>query len=440
MHTLHCPASTRGVFFSAVLAIELTFGVASPARAFDQAKPNTLGREEISEGWVLLFDGESTFGWQERRGAEAAVVDGALQVVSGERGWLGTTTEFADFVLRMEYRVDEPGAACEVVLRCAAPGDPRRAGTPLKFESVDASETWNRVEIRAEGPHLNVAANGKPAARTEIPSSDYARRPRGLIGLAGNGTVTFRNVALRPLGTEPIFNGRDLTGWSVVPGHQSVYRVTPEGWLNVTDGNGQIETESVWDDLVLQLDVISNGDHLNSGVFFRGDRGAFWSGYESQVRNEWITEVTLKDGTTLEGSYTEKGDRAELRRCEDDGKRLRPTDDVRELSKNDIAKTTEHRASPVDFGTGGVYNLQPARTVVPSDRRWYTKTIVAAGNHIAVWVDGYPVSDFTDTRPRGRNARTNQRLEAGPISLQGHDPTTDLSFRNLRLAPLPKRP
>jgi len=88
----------------------------------------------------------------------------------------------------------------------------------------------------------------------------------------------------------------------------------------------------------------------------------------------------------------------------------------------------------VDFGTGGVYGLQPARKVVPSDREWFTKTIVAHGNHMAVWVNGYPVSDFTDIRPLGRDARSNCRLEAGPISLQGHDPTTDLSFRNIRMA------
>ncbi|NQT88301.1 hypothetical protein HQ560_16150 [bacterium] len=35
--------------------------------------------------------------------------------------------------------------------------------------------------------------------------------------------------------------------------------------------------------------------------------------------------------------------------------------------------------------------------------------------------------------------RRGSRLEAGVITLQGHDPTTDLSFRNLRIAEYPKR-
>jgi hypothetical protein len=36
------------------------------------------------------------------------------------------------------------------------------------------------------------------------------------------------------------------------------------------------------------------------------------------------------------------------------------------------------------------------------------------------------------------NARKEARLAAGVMSLQAHDPTTNLDFRNIRLAPLPK--
>jgi hypothetical protein len=77
--------------------------------------------------------------------------------------------------------------------------------------------------------------------------------------------------------------------------------------------------------------------------------------------------------------------------------------------------------------------------VVPTDREWFTKTIVAHGRHMAVWVNGHQVSDWTDPRPLDDSPRQGCRLKAGIISLQGHDPTTDLSFRNLRLAEYPKR-
>jgi hypothetical protein len=147
-----------------------------------------------------------------------------------------------------------------------------------------------------------------------------------------------------------------------------------------------LQTEAKWADFVLQLDCISNGKHLNSGVFFRSLPGQFWSGYKAQIRNQW------------------QGD----------------------------------RTKPVDFGTGGLYGRQPARKVVSSDKEWFTLTVVAQGKHIAIWVNGYQTVDFTDDRKAAEDARRGAKTDAGPISLQGHDPTTDLSFRNLRVAELPK--
>jgi hypothetical protein len=132
--------------------------------------------------------------------------------------------------------------------------------------------------------------------------------------------------------------------------------------------------------------VFSNGKHLNSGVFFRCLPGKKWSGYEAQIRNQW------------------EGD---------------------------------DRTKPVDFGTGGIYRRQPARKVVSSDKEWFTMTIAANGKHLAVWVNGYQTADFTDTRKPNVSAREGSKVDKGPISLQGHDATTDLSFRNIRIAALP---
>ena len=58
---------------------------------------------------------------------------------------------------------------------------------------------------------------------------------------------------------------------------------------------------------------------------------------------------------------------------------------------------------------------------------------------MATWVNGYQVSDWTDTRPPHENPRNGLRLAAGTITIQGHDPTTDLSFRKLRIAEIPPR-
>src|SRR5438128_2349511 len=71
------------------------------------------------------------------------------------------------------------------------------------------------------------------------------------------------------LSTKPLFNGKDLSGWKEYPGKKSRFSVTKEGWLNIKNGPGDLQTEGQWADFVLQLDCISNGQHLNSGVFFR---------------------------------------------------------------------------------------------------------------------------------------------------------------------------
>ena len=67
-------------------------------------------------------------------------------------------------------------------------------------------------------------------------------------------------------------------------------------------------------------------------------------------------------------------------------------------------------------------------------------TLVADGPHMAAWVNGVQVSDWTDTRDRRTTIRaTASALEPGTLIIQGHDPTTDLSFRNLKAAETPKR-
>ena len=60
---------------------------------------------------------------------------------------------------------------------------------------------------------------------------------------------------------KPLFNGKDLTGWKEFPGKKSKFTVTTEGWINLKDGPGDLQTEGQWADFVLQLECISNGKH-----------------------------------------------------------------------------------------------------------------------------------------------------------------------------------
>jgi hypothetical protein len=208
----------------------------------------------------------------------------------------------------------------------------------------------------------------------------------GPIGLQfRTGKVEFRNIKLKPLGMRSIFSGKDLNGWKTYPDMKSRFSVTPEGWLKVKDGRGQLESEGQYADFTLDLEVFVNGKALNSGVFFRCIPGEQMNGYECQIQNGFL------DGD---------------------------------------------RTKPQDCGTGGFFRRQSARKVVANDQEWFRLTLLADGPHMAAWVNGYQVSDWTDTRPANANPRKGLRLEAGTLMLQGHDETTDLSFRNLRIAEL----
>src|SRR5687768_11997159 len=64
--------------------ITLLFAViAFPAFAEEKAKPNTLTPKQISEGWILLFDGETTFGW--RTQGEVTAKNGNLVLKGGDQ-------------------------------------------------------------------------------------------------------------------------------------------------------------------------------------------------------------------------------------------------------------------------------------------------------------------------------------------------------------------
>lgn len=381
------------------LLLSALIGLANLAIA---AEPNTLTPEEIADGWILLFDGHSDYGWKAGSKVNWKVSDGVITATEGDKGVLHTTSPFADYEFKVDFRAPKETNSGIFLRTPAVPLDAAVDCYELNIAEPDLSPfptgsfvnrqkgtgkgkpgEWQTFTVKAVGGHFLVELDGQQV----LDYNDPKPVRRGFIGLQFNqGKIEFRNVKLKPLGLESIFNGRDLSGWKVFPDKKSVFTVTPQGELNVKKGNGQLELEREFADFVLQLDIFSNGKFLNSGIFFRSIPGEFWQGYESQIQNGTVGNDPLK---------------------------------------------------PFDFGTGGIYRRQPARKVVSKDFEWFTKTLVVAGDHMAVWINGYQVNDWTDTRPANENPRNGLRLKGGTLSIQGHDPTTDLSFRKLRIVELP---
>jgi hypothetical protein len=351
--------------------------LAATVHAAEPAKPNTLTPKEIEEGWILLFDGETTFGWKTE--GDVKVENGVLLLGGAKRPTLTTTSIFPPAELRFEFKTKQMIDCMKLNLR----------GLVV---SNDTSSRWNRATIL-----WNRVANVSSPTYSIEPQIELGRMRLGQSGRRTTETepivfespadnvAEIRSIKLRPLEAKPLFNGKDLAGWKVFEDpkrNKSKWTVTKEGWLNVKNGPGDLQTERKYADFLLQLECISNGKWLNSGVFFRCVANECQNGYEAQIQNGY------KD--------------------------------------ND-------RTKPVDFGTGAIYRRVPARKVVPNDNEWFTMTVLAHGNHIATWVNGYQTVDWTDERPPNNNPRNGSKTGAGHISIQGHDPTTDLSFRNIRI-------
>jgi hypothetical protein len=397
-----------------LLACLFVFSLAVPCWAADDGKPNTLTPKEIAEGWILLFDGETTFGWMIDGGA--SVKDGVLIVGGTRTATASITTRFGmDFQLQFDF------LSCPAVCKLMGGiynGQTKDIDNKLRLAEGISDSQWHRCRIQAKyrkgyfetrtdiDP---VSGGGHVGAHVEDFLCESFHCAIG-FEVAKANKLSIRNIKLRPNNVKSLFNGKDLAGWKKFEADpkraKSQFSVTTDGWLSITNGPGDLQTTSEWADFVLQLDCRTNGDNLNSGVFFRCIPGEYQNGYEAQIQNQ----AAKQPKTYTIDEYDPKTHKLE--------------------TKKKIENWSQ------DYGTGAIYRRMPARRAAAKDREWFTMTVAAHGRHIATWVNGIQVLDWTDNRPENENARNGCRLKKGPISLQGHDPTTDLSFRNIRIADL----
>lgn len=363
-----------------------TLALSAPALAADPPKPNTLTQQEIADGWLLLFDGESTLGWA--ADGDVLVKDGELLFSSKTKpGKISRHPLPLPLEIQFDYQSESP------FMIEFGPVE-----NPAGFGRGGDANTWltRRVRYYREGKDIVYSClDGKDGMATEVGNETRSPAPAGSADRAvrfyssENTPARARNIKFRTQPGDELFNGKNLAGWTVNAADPkrkaSKFEVTDKGELHVTNGPGDLRTEKAFADFVLQFECKTNGDGLNSGVFFRCVPDEYQNGYEVQIQN------AFKDGD---------------------------------------------RTKPADFGTGAIYRRVPARKVIPNDKEWFTVTVMARGSHIATWVNGVPVVDWTDDRKPDPNPRKGLRTAAGHISIQGHDPTTDILFRNIRITEL----
>ncbi|MFG0263241.1 MAG: DUF1080 domain-containing protein, partial [Novipirellula sp. JB048] len=379
---------------------ETTFERQAYEASGDQLLAARLDEAEAAAGWIRLFDGHTFFGWEIAGDANWRIEDGTIVVDQGDPSLLCTSVPWMDYELTLEFNaeestnsgvflrtpleVEDPATECYEV-NIAGDDHPFPTGSVVQRQKVSeqvpaqASEPWRTMHIRLEGNELQVTLDDQLVCEY----TDDAALATGRIGLQHNeGRVAFRNLRLRPLGAKSLLD-EELAQWKKYPEMKAEYTIDEKGVMQVQGGKGQLETRQSYDDFVLLAEYKLATPEVNSGIFFRSIPGLEMMGYECQLND------AMKEGSPL---------------------------------------------VPADCGTGGIFRRQDARFIAGEPNQWNTVVLVAQGAKIAAWVRGVQVSDWQDEREPNENPRRGQRLQAGTIMIQGHDPTTDVQFKRFEIA------
>ena len=220
--------------------------------------PNTLSEQERNDGWILMFDGESTGGWR-GYGLDAfpvqswSVEDGAIKCSNSGNGEAGYDIifdeQFTNFHFKVDWMIEEGGNSGIFFLATEVPGEKiwynapeyqildnmsnhidntlgkdgnRRAGSlydliPPDPQNFKGPMQWNTAEIVSYEGTIAFKMNGEttmefhlwtPEWNEMIANSkfvdfneDFANVSKtGYIGLQDHGhAVWFRNIKIREL-------------------------------------------------------------------------------------------------------------------------------------------------------------------------------------------------------------------------------------------------
>ena len=210
---------------------------------------NTLTKQEVEDGWALLFDGKTINNWKTFNGGVVTgwkIIDGELHnsgVGSDHGGDIITKKQYANFELYLEWKVAQGSSSGifyhvqEGLTNAIYESGPEYQliddkGWPTELEAwqhsganygMDAPENtkikpideWNSTRIIVNGPHVEHWLNGNKVVEYQLwtnqwlqhkseskwaDAPNYGMAKTGHIGLQDHGGLTmFRNIMIREL-------------------------------------------------------------------------------------------------------------------------------------------------------------------------------------------------------------------------------------------------
>ncbi|HMA54609.1 MAG TPA: DUF1080 domain-containing protein, partial [Acidobacteriota bacterium] len=396
-------------------------------------------------GFVPLFDGRTLAGWKglvadpparakmtpedlakaqaeadDRMRAHWKVVDGVL-VFDAKGESLCTTRDYGDFELLVDWKIEKAGdsglylrgspqvqiwdPAANPVGSGGLYNNQKGRSTPTEKADRPVGE-WNSFRIVMIGDRVSVYLNDKLVVDNTILENYWERDkpiyPTGQIELQAHGNpLYFRNIFLREIprdtavppmpraeadeGFVPLFNGRDLEGWT---GDTKGY-AAEDGKIVIHPelGSGNLYTAGEYGDFVLRFEFkLTPAANNGLGVRAPLEGDAAYAGMEIQI---------LEDG------------------------------------------------SPVYWGLrpyqyhGSIYGVVPARRgFLRPPGEWNAEEVTVRGRRVRVVVNGSTVvdADLDEASAGGTidgNDHPGLKRASGHIGFLGHGSLVE--FRNLRL-------
>jgi hypothetical protein len=184
-----------------------------------------------------------------------------------------------------------------------------------------------------------------------------------------------------------LFNGKDFTGWKFAKENHDTFKVV-DGQIVVNGPRCHIfydgpVNHANFKNFELKADVLTK-PHSNSGIYFHTRYQAEdWPHYgiEAQINN----------------------------------------------------------THPDPRKTGSLYRAHDVMDVSPAkDNEWFNLHLVVKDRHCVVKINGKTVNDHVEPEhPQREEGWENNVLSEGTFALQGHDPGSEVHFKNIKVKPLP---
>lgn len=381
----------------------------------------------LKEGWCLLFDGQTFFGWRTQKegfygGGRFIIENNEIQSDPHHPGLLYTTNQFGDSAIMFEFQAEEDAEAflllrtppnpkdlhssCyTVVLNSADFRRPRgtvlgrqQLGTEqlkeqekvrelaLRGTANSGTARWHRLKAQFETGRLQITVDqNEPITLFDAKPFGY-----GYIGLlAAKGKIRFRNMFWQPGSSIPIFDPINPEKYWRYRGDVIQLSMTRDLAMQLNGGPGVVETKDSFDNFILQLEYNITYSSARTGLFVRSIPREEQTGYEISIQN-----------------FPKRQDREQT----------------------------------VGVDAGSFRGKKNARYIRPEDHVWNYLTVAAVDRHLQTWVNGIPVCEMSDNRPlKTENSKTGPSLLPGTIQLLAPQADTKVQFRNIRIMPIRPR-